>query len=250
MQQRGGRRGRWSAAVRPAITALAAAGLLAACGSTPQPSPLAVSPAATSPSATASATPTATPSQTAITTVTPTAPSPSTTATVVVSPVVIPTRSTGPVLRRTYPGITRLVIVKSYLNRTRAGIAALNTIAAYTSILATATSDGSIRPARLLAARSCTECQSDLDRIDSYIAQKQQIVGIDGRFSPWTSVALYISSISEGGVVSIDFDGVEAAVQLRSSTGKILVRQGGDLVSDTQDVQVGTRSLIIATRSR
>jgi len=217
--------------------------LLAACSSTPAPTPYLPSPAPAAVSAGPSA---PTPTQTS-----PSAPSPAAThpervtsvpsrSAARATPTARAKRPAGPVLRTSYPGITRLVIVESYLNRTPAGITALNTVAAYSSALATVTVDGSIEPARRLASTSCSSCQSDIKRIGQYIAEHQVIVGPDGKVSRWASVALFVRSISDDGLATVEFDGVETAVQLRSAPGTVLAQQAGDMVSDDQIVQTGT----------
>jgi len=159
-------------------------------------------------------------------------------------------RPAGPVLRTSYPGITKLVIVESYLNKTPAGIVALNTVAAYTSALATVTLDGTIEPARRLASRSCTSCQSDIKRIGGYIDKHQRAVGTDGKLSRWTSVALFLRSISDSGLATVEFDGIEATLQLRSSSGTVLAQQAGDVISDDEIVQTGSNPRITAEVSR
>ncbi len=167
-----------------------------------------------------------------------------------VPPTRSPQRRSGPVLRTSYPGISRLVIVESSLNQMPAGITALNTVAAYTSALATVTLDGTIEPARRLASRSCTSCQSDIKRIGGYIDKHQTAVGTDGKLSRWTSVALFLRSISDSGLATVEFDGTEATLQLRSSSGTVLAQQAGDVISDDEIVQTGLNPRITAEVSR
>ncbi len=187
------------ACVARAVGAVVVSGtLLAGCSSTPVPSPYSPSPAPAAVSSEPSA-PTSAVTSPAATSSTATAPArvrstptPSRSA-VRATPTARAKRPAGPVLRTSYPGITRLVIVESYLNKTPAGITALNTVAAYNSALATATTDRTIEPAGRLASKSCVACQSDVDRIQSFIRAKQQVVRRDGSPNRWKSVALYLS---------------------------------------------------------
>jgi len=150
------------------------------------------------------------------------------------------------VLRTSYPGITRLVIVESYLNKTPAGITALNTVAAYSSALATATTDRTIEPARHLAASSCAPCTSDVSRIASYVAKGQILTMTNGKPSTWASVALFISSVSPTGVVTVDFDGIEGGVVLKSKSGSVIVRDGStSVISEQDDVDVHNGGTIV-----
>jgi len=157
----------------------------------------------------------------------------------------------GSVLRTSYPGITRLVIVESYLNKTPAGIIALNTVAAYTSALATATTDRTIEPARRRAASSCVPCTSDVSRIATYIAKGRVVTLTNGKPNTWRSVALFISSVSPAGVVTIDFDGLEDGIVMRSRTGSVVLRNTGSLlISDQEDVDVRQGGKIIGVFGR
>jgi len=150
------------------------------------------------------------------------------------------------VLRTSYPGITRLVIVESYLNKTPAGIIALNTVAAYNSALATATTDRTIEPARRLASRQCWVCQSDVNRIASYVAKHHRVELVDGRPSKWSSVALFISSVSPTGVVTVDLDGIEPAIVIRDPSGRIILRNASAVVADHEEVDVSRSPAVIA----
>ncbi len=210
-QQHGARGGRWPRAVRLALVGLASVTMLGACSSTPQPSPLAVSPAASTP-AIDTVTPTvAAPSRTPAATSSPAAPgapSPTTTSTVVVSPLGKPTRSTGPVLRRTYPGIKKLVIVHSTLNRTETGSAAVNAVAAYNSALATSLVSRSTSGLRKLSDSSCTQCQADIDRIDQFIKDGNTIVNSDGS-TGFASAAVDLMEVYEPSKATVEVNTYE-----------------------------------------
>jgi len=193
------------------LAAAAASVLVAGCSSTPAPSPYSPSPAPAAVSAGPSA-----PTAAVTTPATTLPPATSSAATAPGHVKSTPTRSrsaaratptagakrpAGPVLRRSYPGITRLVIVESYPNKTPAGITALNTVAAYNSALATATTDRTIEPARRLASKSCVACHADADRIESFIKKRQQVVRPDGSANRWKSVALYLSQVTDSGAL-------------------------------------------------
>ncbi len=239
------------------LAAAAASVLVVGCSSTPAPSPYTPSPAPAAVSAGPSA---PTPAVSSPTVTSPAATSPAATAparvtstptlgrsAVRATPTARAKRPAGPVLRTSYPGITRLVIVESYLNKTPAGINALNTVAAYSSALATATTDRTIEPARRLAASSCIQCTSDVSRIASYVAKGQVVTLANGNPNTWASVALFIASVSPTGVVAVDFDGIENAVIARSKSGALLGKNKSSLISFEEVVDVKRRPKLIAS---
>ncbi len=143
------------------------------------------------------------------------------------------------------------MIVESYLNKTPAGITALNTVAAYNSALATATKERTIEPARRRAASSCIQCTSDVSRIASYIAKGRVVTLTNGQPTRWASVALFISSLSPTGVVTVDFDGIETGVVLKSRSGSVIVRDGStSVISEEDDVDVHDGGKIVAKFGR
>jgi len=61
----------------------------------------------------------------------------------------------------------------------------------------------------------------------------------NGKPNTWASVALFISSVSPTGVVTVDFDGLEDRIVIRSRTGSVVLRNNGWLlISDQEDVDV------------
>jgi len=78
-----------------------------------------------------------------------------------------------------------------------------------------------------------------VSRIASYVAKGRVVTLINGKPNTWTSVALFISSVSPTGVVTIDFDGLEAGIVMRSASGSVILRNNGSLlISDQEDVDV------------
>ncbi len=214
---------------------------------TPSPAPAAVSAVPSAPAVTSPALPSPSVTDAGRGTSTPTPRR----SVVRVTPTASVKRAAGPVLRTSYPGITRLVIVESYLNKTPAGIIALNTVAAYTSALATATTDRTIEPGRRRVASSCVPCTSDLSRIASYVAKGRVVTLTDGKPNTWKSVALFISSVSPAGVVTIDFDGIEGGVVMKSKSGSVIVRDGStSVISEEDDVDVHNGGKIIGEFGR
>jgi hypothetical protein len=244
--------------VRRTARAVGLLGLLpliaaAACtGSTAAPPPFSESPA---PSAAGSLVdpqpgPTATATATATATPTPTTTEPAATSSVTPTASAAPSTPSGSpatsapagavALRTSYPGIKKLVIVKSRWNATPAGRAALNAVALYYGALATATTTGSIEPVRKLASPTCAQCQSDIDRIGGYIAAGQRLTTLGGQPTTWLSSSMFVSSLSPSGHAVVDFTSSEPAIKLTAANGSVLGKDAGTYIAD--EVSVDTRA--------
>jgi hypothetical protein len=214
-----------------ALAGTAVVSLLAGCSSTAAgPPPFSASPApsvgtvvapipSSSPTTSASApTPTASESRTSVT------PSP---------PVTTP--PTAGAIRTSYPGIKKLVIVKSRWNNTPAGRTAINTIALYNSQLVTSIASKSTTQLQGLAARGCTTCAADVARLDRLIdlhehyAQSRPPVG-------WDSIGIFISFRGSDHHFVVSVDENAAPLTVRDAQGSVVSRSGAVAYRSTYTV--------------
>lgn len=226
--------------------AVAGGALLAACTSTPVPAPFSASPAPLIEPSVVASIQVSSPPPVAARTTAPVATVTAATVTPTSAPASKPaTAGAGPsaapgAIRRSYPGIKKLVIVHSRWNTTPGGRAAINTVAAYNSALATATNDRSIDSARQLASADCVQCQSDIKRIGGYVAAGQRVVAVGAKTNTWLASTIFVSAINSRGVATVRFTGSEPPVCLLSAHGDVLASNAASYVADTETVDTRT----------
>lgn len=220
-------------------SAVAGVAVLASCAATAGPAPFSASPVpALTPSVVASipaSSPAPVPAQSSVpatTTATATPPK-ATTATSSAKP----NASTAPGgLRTSYPGIKKLVIIKSRWNATPAGRAAIDTVAAYTSALVRATVTRSVSSARSRASKSCVQCNADITRISGYVRAGQRVLSATGQPYDIEVATIYVSGIDERGQASVVFTASYPALSLKAADGVKIGSQGASYAAERETV--------------
>jgi hypothetical protein len=210
--------------------------LLAGCSSTAAgPPPFSASPApsvgtvvapipSSSPTTSASApTPTASESRTSVT--------PS-------SPVSTP--PTAGAIQTSYPGIKKLVIVKSRWNNTPAGQAALGAVASYNSYLTLVPALGTTEPLSALFLPSCTSCREDVRNDTEIIKDGYRFRSQTGDIRPIRAVLVIEWQLGSKYMVRADVQ--QPAAEVVDRSGKIIVTSPAKVISTESKVETATGS--------
>jgi hypothetical protein len=135
----------------------------------------------------------------------------------------VSTPPTAGAIRTSYPGIKKLVIVKSRWNNTPAGRSIINSIALYNAGLATAVAARSTAAMKTLYAESCTACEADVARLDQIIASHEHFEQ-GGKAPSWDSIAIFIKSRVSESTYLVAVDENTSALTVRSESGAVVSR--------------------------
>lgn len=230
------RQARWGLLLGSAVAGVA---VLASCAATAGPAPFSASPApALTPSVVASmpaSSPTPVPAQSSATA----------TATATATASAKPKALTTPGgLRTSYPGIKKLVIVRSRWNRTAGGQAAINTVAAYNSYLTTAPSLRTTKPLTDLVSPVCVECKDDIRNVIEIMAVGGAYVSPTGDIRT-ASVALYVEW-RNGSQYMVRADAVQPALQIVDRSRKVIFAAAPHVLATESLVETaGDRARIV-----